>query len=62
MHPADQRREGNVVSRTGWRRDTGASVYHFDVGDAHFIPEITLGPIVPAAACHGVGRGRAAAM
>jgi ribulose-phosphate 3-epimerase len=26
----------------------GASVFHFDVGDAHFIPEITTGPIVLA--------------
>ena len=26
----------------------GARVYHFDVGDGHFIPEITIGPIVLA--------------
>ena len=26
----------------------GAKVFHFDVGDGHFIPEITLGPIVLA--------------
>jgi ribulose-phosphate 3-epimerase len=26
----------------------GARVYHFDVGDGHFIPEITVGPIVLA--------------
>lgn len=26
--------------------DAGATVYHFDVGDGHFIPEITMGPIV----------------
>jgi len=26
----------------------GASVFHFDVGDGHFIPEITIGPIVLA--------------
>jgi ribulose-phosphate 3-epimerase len=24
----------------------GAKVFHFDVGDGHFIPEITIGPIV----------------
>jgi ribulose-phosphate 3-epimerase len=26
----------------------GAKVFHFDVGDGHFIPEITIGPIVLA--------------
>jgi ribulose-phosphate 3-epimerase len=26
----------------------GAKVFHFDVGDGHFIPEITVGPIVLA--------------
>ena len=26
----------------------GASVFHFDVGDGHFIPEITIGPVVAA--------------
>ncbi len=26
----------------------GGSVFHFDVGDGHFIPEITIGPIVLA--------------
>jgi ribulose-phosphate 3-epimerase len=28
--------------------DVGARVFHFDVGDGHFIPEITIGPIVLA--------------
>lgn len=27
---------------------SGAKVFHFDVGDGHFIPEITIGPIVLA--------------
>ena len=27
-------------------RAAGAKVFHFDVGDGHFIPEITIGPIV----------------
>lgn len=26
----------------------GAKVFHFDVGDGHFVPEITIGPIVAA--------------
>ena len=28
--------------------EAGAKVFHFDVGDGHFIPEITIGPIVLA--------------
>ena len=28
--------------------DVGARIFHFDVGDGHFIPEITIGPIVLA--------------
>ena len=28
--------------------EAGARVFHFDVGDGHFIPEITIGPIVLA--------------
>ena len=26
--------------------DAGARVFHFDVGDAHFIEPVTMGPIV----------------
>jgi ribulose-phosphate 3-epimerase len=29
-------------------RAAGATVFHFDVGDGHFIPEITIGPVVAA--------------
>jgi ribulose-phosphate 3-epimerase len=32
----------------GSLRAAGAKVFHFDVGDGHFIPEITIGPIVAA--------------
>jgi ribulose-phosphate 3-epimerase len=32
----------------GALRAAGAKVFHFDVGDGHFIPEITIGPIVLA--------------
>jgi ribulose-phosphate 3-epimerase len=28
--------------------EQGARVFHFDVGDAHFIPEVTIGPVVLA--------------
>ncbi len=26
--------------------DAGARVFHFDIGDGHFIPQITIGPVV----------------
>src|SRR5262245_27051780 len=29
-------------------QEAGARVFHFDVGDGHFIPEITIGPVVLA--------------
>jgi ribulose-phosphate 3-epimerase len=39
-------------SRLGEQLDVlhgaGAKVFHFDVGDGHFIPEITIGPVVAA--------------
>jgi ribulose-phosphate 3-epimerase len=38
--------------------DVGARVFHFDVGDGHFIPEITVGPVVLASIApfvHGWG-------
>ena len=39
-------------SRLGVQLETlgtaGARVFHFDVGDGHFIPEITIGPVVLA--------------
>ncbi len=28
--------------------EAGATLFHFDVGDGHFIPEITIGPVVAA--------------
>ena len=28
--------------------EAGAKVFHFDAGDGHFIPEITIGPVVAA--------------
>ncbi len=38
--------------------EAGARVFHFDVGDGHFIPEITIGPVVLASVSplvHGWG-------
>ena len=40
------------LSRLGAQLDelvhAGARVFHFDIGDGHFIPEITIGPVVLA--------------
>ena len=35
--------------------DAGARVFHFDAGDGHFIPEITIGPVVLASISPLVG-------
>jgi ribulose-phosphate 3-epimerase len=38
--------------------DAGARVFHFDIGDAHFVPPVTIGPVVLrsiAPAIHAAG-------
>jgi ribulose-phosphate 3-epimerase len=43
IYAADFSRLGEQL---GSLRAAGAKVFHFDVGDGHFIPEITIGPVV----------------
>ena len=43
IYAADFSRLGEQL---GALSEAGARVFHFDVGDGHFIPEITVGPIV----------------
>jgi ribulose-phosphate 3-epimerase len=45
IYAADFSRLGEQL---GTLHAAGAKVFHFDVGDGHFIPEITIGPIVAA--------------
>src|SRR6266480_6257577 len=45
LYAADFSRLGEQL---GELAGAGARVFHFDVGDGHFIPEITIGPIVLA--------------
>jgi ribulose-phosphate 3-epimerase len=45
IYAADFSRLGEQLGRL---TEAGARVFHFDVGDGHFIPEITVGPIVLA--------------
>jgi ribulose-phosphate 3-epimerase len=45
LYAADFSRLGEQI---GALAAAGARVFHFDVGDGHFIPEITVGPIVLA--------------
>ncbi len=45
LYAADFSRLGDQL---GALAGAGARVFHFDVGDGHFIPEITIGPIVLA--------------
>jgi ribulose-phosphate 3-epimerase len=43
LYAADLARLGDEVDRM---LDAGARVFHFDVGDGHFVEPITMGPIV----------------
>jgi ribulose-phosphate 3-epimerase len=43
IYAADFARLGEQLERL---LDAGAGVFHFDVGDGHFIDEITIGPVV----------------
>jgi ribulose-phosphate 3-epimerase len=43
LYAADFARLGEQVDEL---LDTGVRIFHFDVGDGHFIPPITMGPIV----------------
>jgi ribulose-phosphate 3-epimerase len=45
IYAADFSRLGEQL---GVLAEAGARVFHFDVGDAHFIPEVTIGPVVLA--------------
>jgi len=45
IYAADMSRLGEQL---GALAEAGAQVFHFDVGDGHFIPEITIGPIMLA--------------
>jgi ribulose-phosphate 3-epimerase len=45
IYAADFSRLGEQL---GELAEAGARVFHFDAGDAHFIPEITIGPVVLA--------------
>ena len=43
IYAADFSRLGEQLSALS---EAGARVFHFDAGDGHFIPEITIGPVV----------------
>jgi ribulose-phosphate 3-epimerase len=45
IYAADFSRLGDQI---GILVEAGAKIFHFDAGDGHFIPEITIGPIVLA--------------
>jgi ribulose-phosphate 3-epimerase len=45
IYAADFSRLGEQL---GSLSEAGARVFHFDVGDGHFIPEVTIGPVVLA--------------
>jgi ribulose-phosphate 3-epimerase len=43
LYAADFSRLGEQIQTL---LDAGARIFHFDVGDAHFVPPVTMGPIV----------------
>jgi ribulose-phosphate 3-epimerase len=43
LYAADFSRLGEQIERL---LEAGASIFHFDVGDGHFVPPVTIGPIV----------------
>ncbi len=43
LYAADFRRLGAQIEEL---LDGGARIFHFDVGDGHFIPPVTIGPVV----------------
>jgi ribulose-phosphate 3-epimerase len=45
LYAADFSRLGEQIAALA---EAGARVFHFDAGDGHFIPEITIGPVVLA--------------
>jgi ribulose-phosphate 3-epimerase len=43
LYAADFARLGEQITQL---LDAGARVFHFDVGDGHFVPPVTIGPVV----------------
>jgi ribulose-phosphate 3-epimerase len=43
LYAADFLRLGEQLTRL---LDAGARVFHFDIGDGHFVPPVTIGPVV----------------
>jgi ribulose-phosphate 3-epimerase len=43
LYAADFTRLGDQLRRL---LDAGARIFHFDVGDGHFVPPVTIGPVV----------------
>jgi ribulose-phosphate 3-epimerase len=57
LYAADFARLGEQVDEL---LGVGVRIFHFDVGDGHFIPPITMGPIVLQSIAPGVRAARAA--
>ncbi len=51
LYAADFRRLGEQIDAL---LDAGCRVFHFDVGDGHFIPPVTMGPVVLRSIAPGI--------
>lgn len=51
LYAADFMRLGEQI---GALLDAGCRIFHFDVGDAHFIPPVTIGPVVLRSIAPGI--------
>ena len=56
LYAADFARLGEQIERL---LDAGVTVFHFDTGDGHFVPPVTIGPIVLESIADLVHRGGA---
>jgi ribulose-phosphate 3-epimerase len=51
LYAADFRRLGEQIDAL---LDVGCRIFHFDVGDGHFIPPVTMGPVVLRSIAPGI--------
>ena len=51
LYAADFRRLGEQIDSL---LEAGCRIFHFDCGDGHFVPPVTMGPVVLRSIAHGI--------